>query len=215
MDVIPGEAELSQKVVSAVRGMPKVGDLINPHNYLDILFRLLQEDAISDLRSGVLLLRSLESYSLTRQQKKSKIRETNLKLHEYLTIDGVDVIEGLGCLQFRLPVDKKRFVDWKICKKLLPGSLVILSIDSFSTLLVGVLLNCDSKQRNETHKKSGYVTVNVQPLKASFGLPSLYELSERYRMNTFSMIESTAYFESYRHVLEQLKIMIKWDEMPL
>jgi hypothetical protein len=33
--------------------MPEEGDLINAHNYLDLLFRLLHEDAIADLRNGI------------------------------------------------------------------------------------------------------------------------------------------------------------------
>jgi len=33
--------------------MPEEGDLLSTHNYLDILFRLLHEDAITDLRNGI------------------------------------------------------------------------------------------------------------------------------------------------------------------
>jgi hypothetical protein len=79
----------------------------------------------------------------------------------------VDVIEGARCIQFRFSMDKKMYVDWRISKKLMPGSLVILSQDSFNTLFIGVLKNTDTKQRNETHKKFGYIAVNIEILKST------------------------------------------------
>jgi hypothetical protein len=94
-------------------------------------------------------------------------------------------------------------MDWRISKKLLPGSLVLLSTDEFNTnIFVGLLKNCDNKQRNETHKQLGYVAVNIEILK-----PQEYEqnvnlfLVDNKRCN-FQMIESSAYFESYHHVLK-------------
>jgi hypothetical protein len=83
-----------------------------------------------------------------------------------MNISNLDIIDGSRCIQLRLPMDKKRFVDWRISKKLLPGSLVVLSDDYFKTLLIGVLKNTDSKQRNETHKKYGFIQVNIEILKS-------------------------------------------------
>jgi hypothetical protein len=55
--VVPGIRELEvlneQELKANRRKMPEEGDLISPHNYLDIVFRLLHEDAISDLRKGI------------------------------------------------------------------------------------------------------------------------------------------------------------------
>ena len=45
VDVVPGERQLREKN-SFFRKMPEEGDLINTHNYLDLLFRLLYEDAV-------------------------------------------------------------------------------------------------------------------------------------------------------------------------
>ncbi len=52
IDVIPGEVELRINH-ALIRRMPEEGDLINLHNYLDLVFRLLHEDAIADLRNGL------------------------------------------------------------------------------------------------------------------------------------------------------------------
>ena len=166
-DVIPGDRELKQRNPAFVRKMPDKGDLISPHNYLDLLFRLLREDAIADLRNGVVLMESIVNMRLSLKERRMRIRDTNIKLHENLSIDGLEVIDGSSCIQFRLPTDKKRFLDWRICKKLLPGSLVVLSPDNFRTLYIGLLLNSDARERNKTHQKYGYVAVNVEIIKSN------------------------------------------------
>jgi hypothetical protein len=58
VDVVPGLRELTpvydiEKLNMMRRKMPEQGDLISKHNYLDILFRLLHEDAITDLRKAI------------------------------------------------------------------------------------------------------------------------------------------------------------------
>ena len=68
-----------------------------------------------------------------------------------LTVSKLEVLDGVGCVQFRLPADKKNFLDWRISKKLLPGSLVIMSHDYFKTIFIGLLKNRDSKSMNKTH----------------------------------------------------------------
>ena len=57
VDVVPGQRELeplTEEQLKAIRRrMPEQGDLQNAHNYLDIVFHLLHEDAIADLRNGI------------------------------------------------------------------------------------------------------------------------------------------------------------------
>ncbi len=50
-------------------------------------------------------------------------------------------------------------------KKLLPGSLVVLSNDGFQTLYVALLKNSNNKDRNETHRRFGYISILVEILK--------------------------------------------------
>jgi hypothetical protein len=33
--------------------MPEIGDLKNNHNYFDLIFRMLREDAVKPLRDGI------------------------------------------------------------------------------------------------------------------------------------------------------------------
>jgi hypothetical protein len=113
--------------------MPEEGDLQNHHNYLDLLFRLLHDDSIHDLRKGIVLMRGLENnpnqhgVNVRRQLKE----QTAVKYYTQMFISNLEVIDGARCIQLRLSMDKKRFVDWRISKKLLPGSLVVLSHDNF------------------------------------------------------------------------------------
>jgi hypothetical protein len=79
----------------------------------------------------------------------------------------MEVTEGAKCIQFRLPMDRKRIVDWRITKKMMGGSLVILSFDGFATFIVGLLMQGDPVQRNYMHKKFGYIPVNIEIIKKS------------------------------------------------
>lgn len=128
--------------------MPEKGDLINTHNYLDIVFRLLYEDAIQDLRNGITFMNFPDIKTLSVKEFRKRIREAQIKLYEPLSLSCIEVVEGASCLSFRLATEKKRFIDWRISKKLLPGSLVILSHDNFRTLFVGLLKNRDADIMN-------------------------------------------------------------------
>jgi hypothetical protein len=102
----------------------------------------------------------------------------------------------------------------------MPGSLVVLSHDFFDTLFIGVLKNTDQRQRNETHSQFGYISVNIEILKSTEedglgGSAELENLFMRYQKSSFMMMESSAYFESYRHVLRQLQIMDTWHKLPM
>lgn len=59
--------------------MPEKGDLINPHNYLDLLFRLLHEDAISELRDGILLFLKMGKKRLNKEEIKSEIKCSQIR----------------------------------------------------------------------------------------------------------------------------------------
>jgi hypothetical protein len=60
VEIVPGEIELTNPQ-RLIRKMPEEGDLQNNNNYLDLLFRLLHDDSIHDLRKGIVLMRGLEN----------------------------------------------------------------------------------------------------------------------------------------------------------
>lgn len=52
VEIVPGELELTGPD-PLIRRMPEEGNLISKHNYLDLLFQLLNYDAIHDLRKSI------------------------------------------------------------------------------------------------------------------------------------------------------------------
>lgn len=213
VSVVPTEKVLKERSLK-FRAMPEEGDLVNTHNYLDILFRLLHEDGVADLRKGLNLLFQNKKILLDKKSLRTKLRDCQIKLYERLSILGVQAIEGCSCVELRLPTDKKRFVDWRISKRLLPGSLVILSPDEFVTIFIGLVKNRDSKQMNFTHKTYGYVPINIEVLKTNCTAETAQEIVNGFPLEEFLMIESTAYFEAYKHVLRQLQSMDTWPQLP-
>jgi hypothetical protein len=94
-------------------------------------------------------------------------------------------------------------VDWRISKKLLPGSIVVLSPDKkFDTLFVALVKNHDPLIKNQTHKKFGYVSINLEIIKTNAPYNVISDIFTHYSSQEFIMIESSAYFESYKHVLK-------------
>ena len=79
----------------------------------------------------------------------------------------MEVVEGSVIVEIWLPTNKYRFLDWKISKKLLPGSLVILSHDNFLTIFVGLIKNRNANEMNETHRQYGYVSINIDIVKST------------------------------------------------
>jgi hypothetical protein len=57
------------------RRMPEQGDLGSTHNYLDIVFRLLHEDAISDLREGISEIKNLQGKGASKAEMRKKLRD--------------------------------------------------------------------------------------------------------------------------------------------
>jgi hypothetical protein len=92
--------------------------------------------------------------------------------------------------------DQKRTIDWEFSKKLIFGSMVCFSCDNFmNNCLVGIV--CD-RELEELKK-------NIIGIR--FNYNSIYQSNNECFPNTrkvYTMLETSAFFESYRHVLESL-----------
>ena len=79
VDVVPGYRELEpltdEQLKVIRRRMPEIGDLVSSHNYLDIVFRLLHEDAIADLRNGIDQLRQLQARGAHKGEIRKKLKD--------------------------------------------------------------------------------------------------------------------------------------------
>ncbi|NWU16427.1 ZNFX1 protein, partial [Cephalopterus ornatus] len=162
--------------------------------YLDTHFRLLREDFVRPLREGILeLLQSFEDRGL-RQKKFDDIR---------IYFDTCIIAPSCAStgIVYKVQFDIKplKFVQWQNSKRLLYGSLVCMSKDHFETLLFATVSNRDAAEL-----ANGIVEL-------SFDAQSQALLAEVKPSDSFLMVETTAYFEAYRHVLEGLQEMQEED----
>ncbi|NWQ80530.1 ZNFX1 protein, partial [Columbina picui] len=164
--------------------------------YLDTHFRLLREDFVRPLREGILeLLQSFEDKGL-RRKKFDDIRI-------YFDTRIIRPLCSPTGIVYKVQFDVKplKFVRWQNSKRLLYGSLVCLSKDHFETCLFATISN-----RDNAEVADGIVQL-------CFNAQSQALLAEVQPSDSFLMVETTAYFEAYRHVLEGLQ-EIQEEDIP-
>ncbi|XP_078543923.1 NFX1-type zinc finger-containing protein 1-like isoform X2 [Lissotriton helveticus] len=164
--------------------------------YLDTHFRLLREDFIRPLRDGISQLLSLQG----KEMMKAKFNDIRV----YFSIQILmPICTRTGIVhQVKFSVENLKHVRWESSKRLLFGALVCLSKDKFKTMLFATVAD-----RNEKELLKGIITLN-------FTEESRLSLAEMKPDNNFLMVETNAYFEAYRHILEGLKEMAS-SEIPL
>ncbi|KAM8945862.1 LOW QUALITY PROTEIN: NFX1-type zinc finger-containing protein 1 [Pelodytes ibericus] len=162
--------------------------------YLDTHFRLLREDFVRPLRDGIQeILYYNEDPSFQKKQFDDiRIYFDTRILAPLCTSSGI-------VYKVQFDTAPLKMVRWQNSKRLLYGSLVCMSKDNFESFLFATVAN-----REVDHLKQG----KVQLL---FCDQSREELSKTCPMDSFLMVETTAYFEAYRHVLEGLQEMTDQD----
>ncbi|NXQ36607.1 ZNFX1 protein, partial [Alaudala cheleensis] len=162
--------------------------------YLDTHFRLLREDFVRPLREGIMeVLQNVQDRNL-----RKKIFDDIRIYFDARIIAPRCISTGIA---YKVQFDTKplRFVQWQNSKRLLYGSLVCMSQDHFETFLFATVSN-----RNAADLVNGIVEL-------CFDAKSQPLLAEVQPSDSFLMVETTAYFEAYRHVLEGLQNMREED----
>ncbi|XP_060089485.1 NFX1-type zinc finger-containing protein 1 [Heteronotia binoei] len=168
----------------------------SPAVYLDTQFRLLREDFVRPLREGILqLLQSVEDRGL-RGKRFDDIRV-------YFDVRILSPLCSATGIDHKVQFDTKslRLVRWENSKRLLYGSLVCLSKDHFESFLFATVSHRDSQDL-----RKGVVHL-------SFNKHSRALLADVGPADSFLMVETTAYFEAYRHVLKGLQ-ELREEEIP-
>ncbi|NXG51676.1 ZNFX1 protein, partial [Psilopogon haemacephalus] len=156
--------------------------------YLDTHFRLLREDFVRPLREGIMeLCRSFEDKGWRRK----KIDDIWIYFDAHI-LTPVCTPSGVA-YKVQFDVKPLKFVRWQNSKRLLYGSLICMSKDQFETFLFATVSNRDSREL-------AHGTVQL-----CFSTQSWELLEEVTPSDSFLMVETTAYFEAYRHVLEGLQ----------
>ena len=172
-------------------------------HYLDVQFRLLREDFVMPLRDGIKQL-TKESNSLE-PSSASNARRTN-DVSVYYDVTVLHPVCSWKSRVYRIRFDQSHYkvkrVKWERSKRLKFGSLVCLSSDEFSSLVFATVENRDANG------------LSIGELDVRFENVETVEINQFIQgKEKFVMIESPAYFEAYRHVLEALK-EIKAEEFP-
>uniref|UniRef100_A0A8C2SUE6 Zinc finger NFX1-type containing 1 n=1 Tax=Coturnix japonica TaxID=93934 RepID=A0A8C2SUE6_COTJA len=196
MTIYPTYDELHHDVKPFLRPNIVSGRYESTNIYLDTHFRLLREDFVKPLREGILdLLQSFEDKSLRKR------RFDDIRI--YFDTRVIAPLCSPSGVVYKVQFDIKplKFVRWQNSKRLLYGSLVCMSRDHFETCLFATV-----SERDSAELAKGIVQL-------SFNAQSRALLAEVQPSDSFLMVETTAYFEAYRHVLEGLQ-EIQEEDIP-
>uniref|UniRef100_A0A2C9K677 NFX1-type zinc finger-containing protein 1 n=1 Tax=Biomphalaria glabrata TaxID=6526 RepID=A0A2C9K677_BIOGL len=154
-----------------------------PH-YLDVQFRLMRLDFIMPLKNGTSELRAKKGVF-------QKFRCSDIRIYYILHIEPTDITSGYFQLKFDLQRCKR--VDWENTDRLMTGSLICLSTNSFNTFAVATVRHTKGE-----NLKQGILNIHLKG-----GLEHLFEAPS----HELVIAESVAFFDPYFHVLESLKAM--------
>lgn len=193
LSLLPNREEIhvnSKKVF--LRSNKIKGSYDSWEHYFDVQFRLLREDFVRPLRNGI------SNYCDTGSSRKI----SDIRVYEGARIlNPVCLFTGIG---FQLRFDSSKLhVNWEHSRRLIFGSLLCLSNDKFDrSLLFATVVKRDPKLLME-----GLLTIKFENDVNGFQIDPT---------ESFEMVESTAYYEAYRHVLEGLQELSRApDAMPM
>lgn len=173
----------------------------NTHLYLDTHFRLLREDFVRPLREGIqqLLQNQMDIGRTDKPLRTKRFDDIRVYFDTRLVVPKCTKT-GIGYI-VQFDIQPLKFVCWQNSKRLLFGSLVCLSSDHFESFLFATVSDRDPKALQK-----GQVQI-------TFTEESRFKLARIQRDQLFVMVETTAYFEAYRYVLEGLQEQEE-DDLP-
>lgn len=165
------------------------GNYHNWDHYIDVQFRLLREDFVGPLRAGIA------------EHNEGQSRGGEVRVYQRVRIEQpVCLSSGIG-FDISFDLSALRRVNWEYTKRLINGSLLCLSTDNFETIAFASVVNRESEKLKE-----GIVTVKFE------GTVNGFQLNPQ---AVYTMVESVAYFEAYRHVLEKLQAVSQEHEVDM
>ncbi|XP_023137605.3 NFX1-type zinc finger-containing protein 1 [Amphiprion ocellaris] len=173
----------------------------NTYMYLDTHFRLLREDFVRPLREGIhqLLQNQMDMGRTDRPLRTKRFDDIRVYFDTQLMVPKCTKT-GIGYI-VQFDIQPLQFVCWANSKRLIFGSLVCLSCDNFENFLFATVSDRDPKALEK-----GQVQI-------TFTEESRFKLARIEKDQLFVMVETTAYFEAYRYVLEGLQEQ-REDDMP-
>ena len=164
------------------------GGYENVEHYLDVQFRLMREDFVAPLREGIKqYLEQLRMRNIGRLNDIRVYHDVRILYPVCANVKGITY-------RVRFDVEHLKNVRWDVSRRLIFGSLVCLSSDTFETMFFATVSDRDTK------------TISKGEIELQFE-HNQDEVSEITPDQSFVMAETTAYFEAYRHVLLGLQQM--------
>ena len=164
-------------------------------HYLDVQFRLVREDFIIPLREAIMELRR-DSSGLETSSTRDKERAKDVYFYRDVTVL-YPVCHAKGMV-YRIRFDAShhsvRKVPWERSKRFKNGSLLCLAMDDFYTPLFATVESRDPKELCLGELDVRFEDVDLETLNGFIDSKT-----------KFDMVESKAFFEAYRYVLEGLK----------
>ncbi|XP_067670298.1 NFX1-type zinc finger-containing protein 1-like [Haliotis asinina] len=188
LSILPSTSDIYGKEEIFLRKNKTIGGYKNLDHYLDVQFRLLKEDFVGPLRDGIGAVAG--NTKLKQGQRINDVRA-------YHGVQICSKVYSASGILHRLHFDVNGLQEmvWEDSKNLIYGSLVCLLPDNFETFILATITDRDSKLL-----RSGIVDVSIE-----FGQIG-YD-------KKYTMVETTAFFEAYRHVLKALQ-EIQEGELP-
>lgn len=183
--IIPEQHELIAAHSPNIRANIINGKYVSVYHYLDVQFRLLREDFVAPLRNGII------NYLLPNPNNIKKL--DNIRIYKNVRIIRTMITNRQKlCFVIQLNLASQRQLErLGYSKRLMHGSLLIFTNNSFQTIIVGTMLNKD-----EETLKNNEILVDI-PLDS-------IDMEKCFNFN-YIMVESEIHFESYRHVLKALQ----------
>ncbi|GBM69727.1 NFX1-type zinc finger-containing protein 1 [Araneus ventricosus] len=155
-------------------------------HYLDVQFRLCREDYVKTIRDGV------AEYLSLKKQGKSLNGCKNVRVYSDVRIIQQEFVHGALVHLARFSEERFSKIRWEHSKRFLTGSLLCLSSDDFETVLFATIVRRQPKELRE-----GLLLLRFEEITD--------EVLTLTRLRRFVVIETSAYFEAYRHNLQALQ----------
>ncbi|XP_030831564.1 NFX1-type zinc finger-containing protein 1-like [Strongylocentrotus purpuratus] len=170
---------------SASKTFFPLGVYADADHYLDVQFRLLKEDFIFPLRNGI---SEYLTFKKANPDRKAKVQD--VRIYEEVLYDGS--VRDFSGISHYMAFKMLPHVRWHSTKRLIYGSLLILSTDDFKSYIFATV----AKQDVEDLEK-GMVAIALVDREDASCLQN----------KSFVMAESSVFFEAYRPVLLGLQRM--------
>ncbi len=188
VQLLPQAEEINHCYKPFLRPNLVEGEYQSWEHYLDIQFRLLREDYVGPLREGI--SNYVEGPHVS--------RGTELYVYQGVMLGGPVCLNSQIGFDLWFDANGLKDVTWEYTKRLIDGSLLCLSTDDFDSVIFVTVAD-----RKPNLLSKGIVTVQFE------GNTNGFQLNPQ---AVYTMVESVAYFEAYRHVLERLRAVSTLDE---